>query len=179
MYWGARRVSVGERFAAYYEAIPIAGCWVWTGTGSKRYGCLFFRRSIWLAHRVSWVLHRGEIPEGASVMHVCDNGFCVNPDHLRLGTHAENMADMKQKGRARAQSGSDHWMARTPERILRGAANPCFGKSRRTERTIATPERIALVREAYASNPKRSMAELGRQFGMGHETARKIARGLI
>jgi hypothetical protein len=78
-------------------------CWIWTGASQdNRYGYLHVRNSKnpnALAHRVSWELHFGPVPDGMNVCHRCDNTRCVQPDHLFLGTQSENITDMHRKGR--------------------------------------------------------------------------------
>lgn len=88
------------------------GCLEWMGARNERYGKISINRSWTGAHRVSYQLFRGPIPEAMEVCHSCDNGFCVNPDHLWLGTHTDNMRDMSAKGRSGAFKGEKHRLAK-------------------------------------------------------------------
>lgn len=91
---------VADRFATKYEKAE-SGCWLWTGARKPGgYGNFQMRpRQFESAHRASWLLHRGEIPDGLWVLHRCDDPRCVNPDHLFLGTPLDNTRDMEAKGR--------------------------------------------------------------------------------
>lgn len=79
-------------------------CWQWTG-GSRKTGYGSFKLKFsggveWSAHRASWILFRGSIPDGLYVLHRCDNPLCVNPDHLFTGTQLDNVHDMLAKNRS-------------------------------------------------------------------------------
>lgn len=114
------RQSMAERF--WKKVKKTRGCWLWNGaitTGG--YGCLGIgsrtdgTRASERAHRVAWMLTRGPIPAGIFVLHRCDNPRCVCPAHLFLGTHADNMQDMRAKGRSGhkgAHPGEKHHFAR-------------------------------------------------------------------
>lgn len=96
------REDEGTRFWMRVNKTAANGCWEWRpAVRLGRYG--IFRRddgSNQGAHRYSYELHYGPIPQHLHVLHACDNPPCVNPQHLSLGTHADNMRDMAEKGRA-------------------------------------------------------------------------------
>lgn len=99
--------SVIERFSSKWAERP-SGCWEWTGSRDCRAGTHLPYGRFWLegrqriAHRVSWEIHHGQIPEGMCVLHRCDNAPCVNPDHLFLGDSKTNTRDMVAKCRDKA-----------------------------------------------------------------------------
>lgn len=99
--------SFEQRFWEKVDKSNPDGCWHWTGATQTPWGYGSFNRGNHngkshtdVAHRVSYELTYGEIPQGLFVCHRCDNPICVNPDHLFLGTHQDNMIDMHQKGRS-------------------------------------------------------------------------------
>lgn len=86
----------------YDKVLPLScGCHVWLACRNKKgYGLFQVGRRSVHAHRVAYALMNGDIPDGMFVCHMCDNPCCVNPDHLFLGTHDDNMRDMVSKGRS-------------------------------------------------------------------------------
>jgi hypothetical protein len=95
-----------QRFKAKVRVNPETECWEWAASrNTSGYGQFRFRGMAELAHRVSWVLFRGEIPQNdtayrtVNVLHRCDNIICVNPEHLFLGDQADNANDSVSKGR--------------------------------------------------------------------------------
>lgn len=94
------REPIEDRF--WSKVSKTDGCWEWVGyvhpsgygqiSRGGREGCIY-------VHRVSWIIHNGEIPDALYVLHRCDNRRCVNPSHLFLGTYGDNLRDMVLKGR--------------------------------------------------------------------------------
>ena len=95
-------VPAAENLRRFWSKVNKSDdCWTWTASCNKwGYGQFRLNGRCVLAHRAAYVFEHGPIPDGLFVMHLCDNPPCVNPAHLTLGTHTDNMADMKAKGRS-------------------------------------------------------------------------------
>jgi hypothetical protein len=127
--------------------VPESGCFLWVGPlNSMGYGRMAHSQ---YAHRAAYELAHGPIPKGMHVCHKCDVPSCVNPDHLFLGTHQENMADSARKGRAKqpAFHGPDHPRAKFTAEDVR-----------------------------YIRTTRRPYAELARQYGVAKNTIYRIRK---
>jgi hypothetical protein len=159
---GLKKSLKGEPITARFwsRVKKSSGCWLWQGSRTEDgYGRLWGVDREARAHRLSYELHVGEIPAGLRVLHRCDTPACVRPDHLFLGTDADNIADMHAKGRANlpARSGPRHWMRLHPERIARGST---MGRSNITEAMVSELR----ARHAAGGVTQRALAA---QFGIG------------
>lgn len=161
-----------ERFWAKVVKHPGDACWEWTACRFKPprsnflgYGCFSFRRKLQGAHRVSWILHNGPIPDGMWVLHKCDNPPCCNPAHLFLGSPKDNVLDMVAKGRNAPPRGDDNWM-RKIEGIQAGANN---FNARLTEEDV-----MKIKPRILAGEHQRALAS---SFGVSVATIAAIAGG--
>jgi hypothetical protein len=122
-------------------------CWIWLGYRSREgYGQIGLPGGgVGLVHRVAYELTYGPIPAGIFVCHRCDVPPCVRPDHLFLGTQADNMRDAAEKGRARGVAGIRNWNARlTSEEVERIRALDDAGMPRKKTALLfgITPQHV-------------------------------------
>lgn len=210
--------SVEQRFFNRFQVNGESGCWEWVGPLSAGgYGVIAGKiggnRLVpagvnMLAHRVSWLIHNGKIPDGEGahgtvVMHTCDNRKCVNPKHLRLGTQGDNVKDMIVKGRkvSGTPSGIEHWRSsiknqadidlicstkgKTKELAERFGVDVCTIKRIRLRNGCAPAEREKfknkpLSQEAidHIRSTPPGTRGLGKLYGVGKTTIANIRKGL-
>lgn len=155
----ASRKSIAERFWPKVELIPFTDCWIWNAYCDKDgYGKLTVMTDVGCygytqgsAHRISWELHFGPIPDGLHVLHKCDTPPCVNPRHLFLGTTQDNTADQKQKGRTLTGESNPFSKLTTADILLIRAGPKSWGRAVHIAKTLSViPENIMMVMQKKA-----------------------------
>jgi predicted XRE-type DNA-binding protein len=127
-------------------------CWIWQAGRRGDYGSGYYNGKRESAHRVSYILFKGPIPDGLEVCHTCDVKLCVNPNHLWVGTHQQNILDIKAKGTRSPAYGEAH------------------GKSKLTSQQVAqVPE---LIKQGM------SQRQIGKLFGVSSACISYISRGI-
>ncbi len=145
-----------------------SGCWIWCGCGSSRgYGKTTIASKDIRAHRLSWMIFKGEIPDGLFVCHQCDNPSCCNPSHLFLGTQAENVIDKVTKGRQ--AKGDTHYARLHPERLARGTSH---GMSKLDE------DKVRQIRLEYTGT-RGELGMLAKKYGVAKATVHQVVRGRL
>jgi len=148
------RLSVRQRFEANVIPVTESGCWLWSAVcldNDMSYGFMKIDNKRHLAHRISYELFNGVIPDGELVLHRCDVQSCVNPAHLFVGTQLDNVNDMMTKGRGVAR---------------RGELN---GNSKLTQIDVDG------IRSDYAAC--RSPLALSKKYGVSKSTIKNIVTG--
>lgn len=130
---------------------PNSGCWLWLkSVESRGYGKTYHEGRTMLAHRASWLVFKGAIPAGLNVLHKCDVPGCINPAHLKLGTHQDNTDDRVLKGRR-------------CETSMPGETNPAA--------------RLSPAQVVQIFRSTKSESQLAREYGVAESTIGRIRRG--
>lgn len=171
--------KVIHRVERHIHLMPKDGCWEWPMSRTKAgYGQLMASdgpqagRRLHYAHRVSYAVNNGPIPQGFQVCHTCDNPGCFRPDHLFLGTPKDNAADCKEKGRNSAGKtrpiGNKHWTRTSPHK----KASVMVGENH--FRAKLNWQKVDYIR----TSPK-SGAELSRELGVSQSTICSVRKNHI
>lgn len=144
--------NCGLDVALFWLKVKRQGnCWVWTGAKDRKgYGHMTRGQESFTSHRYSWLICNGHIPSHQWVLHKCDTPSCVRPSHLYLGTHDDNMRDMRIKKRKKGNNGG-----------LRGETHGCH---------VLTENQIQSIRTTTGITQR----ELGKRYGVTQATISSI-----
>lgn len=135
----------------FWSKVDMSGeCWLWQAATDQRYGTFWDGEKRVKAHRYSWQITNGEIPLDLLVLHSCDTPLCVNPNHLRVGTHAENNRDT----------------------ITRGRWNPSGVKGEKCHASKLTEQDVIAI-----YNDNRAPSIIAEKFGVSRQTIHQIRSG--
>lgn len=161
MGWSTKQKSLSEAIEGKYEPVTESGCWIWTGGCHDRgYGWIQSfrngRKKVIRAHRASYEIHKGPIPDGAFVCHHCDIPSCINPDHLYIGDYKSNAQDKVRRNRMNPAKGE-----RQGNSILKEWQVLYLRSSERTETIKTLSERWGIsVQTLYSANEGRTWKHL-------------------
>lgn len=162
-----REAGLAERY--WRHVVKREGCWEWTGPKNALGYPVINKTSNdkFYGHRVAWELCNGPIPAGMMVCHRCDNPTCTNPEHLFLGTQADNMADMRQKGRA--HNVAEYCRQHPEEKAIGNHTGIHNGRAK------LVPCVVNEIRHLHNAQGI-SGRELARRFGIGYTQVGRILR---
>lgn len=146
-----------KRFYEKTKLDEATGCLLWTGTKNKTgYGYMSINGCQFRAHRISYLIHHGQIPSGMCVLHSCDTPSCVSKNHVSIGTHAENMGQRHERGRYVFNYNGNHYLQKDSSSV-QGSNN---------SRAVITEETALQILEDFRQKKFKSKAALSRAYGV-------------
>jgi hypothetical protein len=139
------QILLNEIFLENVYPEPNIGCWIWCGPSNKEGYSNFQIGGFRSGHRYAYFHYKGEFNKSLHVLHKCDNPWCVNPDHLFLGTHKDNMDDRTNKKRHKVLHGSDNGNSKlTADQVLeiRRLHNPKTYPTRKLAKMFNVNQRL-------------------------------------
>lgn len=141
---------VGRFETNFKRSTDLNDCWIWLyGTNSSGYGQFRIENSMYLAHRISYLIYKGNYGDEDKILHTCHIPRCINPRHLKIGTQQENMDDMVKAGRSPNKRGSNNG------------------------RTLLTEDDVREIRSLYDTTPM-THKQLANKYGLSSATIDSI-----